>query len=83
MIGMFLGIIYRVYFKIAKFYLEIMSDNDTPPSNHSRWDPFLREWVIVAPNRGNRPNLGKTFQPEEKNWTCPFRPTPPKVLEIG
>jgi UDPglucose--hexose-1-phosphate uridylyltransferase len=35
--------------------------------------------VIIAPNRGNRPNLGQTFQPEEKKaWTCPFCPDAPE-----
>jgi galactose-1-phosphate uridylyltransferase len=39
--------------------------------NELRWDPLLKEWVIVAANRDKRPVLGKTFkdakdQPEKR-----------------
>jgi UDPglucose--hexose-1-phosphate uridylyltransferase len=30
--------------------------------NELRWDPLLKEWVIVAANRDKRPVLGKTFK---------------------
>jgi UDPglucose--hexose-1-phosphate uridylyltransferase len=44
-----------------------------------RFDPFLKEWVIFAPGRANRPILGKSFQQEEKKtWTCPFCPDAPE-----
>ena len=32
--------------------------------NELRWDPLLKEWVIVAANRDKRPVLGKTFKDE-------------------
>jgi UDPglucose--hexose-1-phosphate uridylyltransferase len=44
-----------------------------------RYDPFLKEWVIFTPTRGNRPFQGKTFLKEEKKtWTCPFCPDAPE-----
>ncbi len=33
-----------------------------PSENQMRWDPILREWVIVASNRTARPVLGKVFE---------------------
>ncbi|MHA1872447.1 MAG: galactose-1-phosphate uridylyltransferase [Promethearchaeota archaeon] len=48
--------------------------------NEIRWDPILREWVIVAKNRTVRPVLGKTFTKEEKKkkYSCPFCPDAPE-----
>jgi UDPglucose--hexose-1-phosphate uridylyltransferase len=46
--------------------------------NEVRWDPTLREWVILAKNRSARPVLGKTFVGEEKKYQCPFCPDSPE-----
>lgn len=34
-----------------------------------RWDPFLREWVVIAANRGSRPVLAEKA---DKSYHCPF-----------
>ena len=47
-------------------------------SNEIRFDPILREWVIVAQNRTVRPVLGKTFTKEKPKYTCPFCPDAPE-----
>lgn len=46
--------------------------------NETRWDPILKEWVIVAKNRTSRPVLGKQFTKKKKTWTCPFCPDAPE-----
>ncbi len=46
--------------------------------NEIRFDPILREWVIVAQNRTVRPVLGKTFTDEKLKYTCPFCPDAPE-----
>ncbi|MBN2157395.1 MAG: galactose-1-phosphate uridylyltransferase [Candidatus Lokiarchaeota archaeon] len=50
----------------------------TPNQNEVRFDPILREWVIVAQNRTVRPVLGKTFTDEKPSYTCPFCPDSPE-----
>lgn len=53
--------------------------SEKKPEPEQRWDPFLKEWVIIAPHRGVRPILGKSFiKEEEKKWTCPFCPDAPE-----
>ena len=47
-------------------------------SNEIRYDPILREWVIVAQNRTVRPVLGKSFTKEKPKFTCPFCPDAPE-----
>ncbi len=34
-----------------------------------RWDPFMREWVVIAANRGSRPVLAEK---SDKTYHCPF-----------
>ncbi len=34
-----------------------------------RWDPFLREWTVIAANRGSRPVLAEKA---DKSYRCPF-----------
>ncbi|MBD3350095.1 MAG: galactose-1-phosphate uridylyltransferase [Candidatus Lokiarchaeota archaeon] len=46
--------------------------------NEMRYDPILKEWVIVAKNRTVRPVLGKSFEKKKKTWTCPFCPDAPE-----
>ncbi len=46
--------------------------------NEIRFDPILREWVIVAQNRTVRPVLGKTFTKEKPKFDCPFCPDAPE-----
>jgi UDPglucose--hexose-1-phosphate uridylyltransferase len=46
--------------------------------NEIRFDPVLREWVIVAQNRTVRPVLGKTFTNENLQYACPFCPDAPE-----
>ena len=46
--------------------------------NEIRFDPILREWVIVAKKRTKRPVLGKTFSKDKKKYTCPFCPDAPE-----
>lgn len=45
-----------------------------------RYDPILREWVVVASNVNVRPVLGKTFteDKEKKPYSCPFCPDAPE-----
>ena len=49
-----------------------------PNDNEIRFDPILREWVIVAQNRTVRPVLGKTFTKEKPKYSCPFCPDAPE-----
>ena len=49
-----------------------------PNENEIRFDPILREWVIVAQNRTVRPVLGKTFTKEKPKYSCPFCPDAPE-----
>jgi len=39
-----------------------------------RWNPLLREWIIVAGHRRARP-----WRPEEKKRMCPFCPGAPEI----
>lgn len=57
------------------FVLRIMGKSI---DNEVRFDPILREWVIVAKNRTVRPVLGKTFTNEKLKYTCPFCPDAPE-----
>jgi len=43
-----------------------------------RWNPLLREWIIVAGHRGKRP-----WRPEEKKKICPFCPGAPETKDKG
>ena len=50
-----------------------------------RRDPVVGRWVIIAPERADRPNALLRSQPEPQGQTCPFCPgneamTPPEVL---
>jgi UDPglucose--hexose-1-phosphate uridylyltransferase len=49
-----------------------------PNENEVRFDPVLREWVIVAQNRTARPVLGKMFTKDKPSYTCPFCPDAPE-----
>jgi len=43
-----------------------------------RWNPLIRQWVIVAGHRGRRP-----WRPEEKGLLCPFCPGAPETKDLG
>src|SRR5437762_11844233 len=50
-----------------------------------RRDPVVDRWVIIAPERADRPNAMLRNPPEREGETCPFCPgnetmTPPEVL---
>ncbi|MHA1342258.1 MAG: galactose-1-phosphate uridylyltransferase [Promethearchaeota archaeon] len=46
--------------------------------NEARFDPILKEWVLIAKNRSNRPLIGKNIEKKKKTWTCPFCPDAPE-----
>lgn len=46
--------------------------------NELRYDPILREWVIVASHREKRPVDAQKGAQLEKTWTCPFCPDAPE-----
>lgn len=43
-----------------------------------RWNPLIRQWIIVAGHRGRRP-----WRPEEKGLACPFCPGTPETKDLG
>ncbi|MEM3926042.1 MAG: galactose-1-phosphate uridylyltransferase [Desulfurococcaceae archaeon] len=45
-----------------------------------RWNPLIRQWIIVAEHRATRP-----WRPEEKQVTvqCPFCPGAPELKDLG
>src|SRR5258706_4015397 len=50
-----------------------------------RKDPVVDRWVIIAPERADRPNALVRMQPERDGEACPFCPgnermTPPELL---
>lgn len=50
-----------------------------------RKDPVVDRWVIIAPERADRPNALLSWTPERDDGNCPFCPgheamTPPEVL---
>jgi UDPglucose--hexose-1-phosphate uridylyltransferase len=40
-----------------------MSSKDLRDTPHRRWNPLLREWILVSPHRTQRPWLGQTAAP--------------------
>ncbi|MHA1734725.1 MAG: galactose-1-phosphate uridylyltransferase [Promethearchaeota archaeon] len=46
--------------------------------NELRYDPILREWVIVASHRSHRPLDVDPKVKVEKTWSCPFCPDAPE-----
>jgi len=60
------------------------------PTNELRKDPIIDRWVIIAKNRGKRPDEYRllTRKPRPKKGTCFFCPgnehtTPPEIDRIG
>ena len=52
-----------------------------------RWDPLKRHWVIIAADRGRRPNDFLTADPPTPMTSCPFcygneDKTPPEIFAI-
>ncbi|OLS12398.1 MAG: galactose-1-phosphate uridylyltransferase [Promethearchaeota archaeon CR_4] len=54
--------------------VELMPESETRGSE-MRWDPFLREWVVIAAHRGARPVLAEKA---DKSYRCPFCPDAPE-----
>lgn len=43
-----------------------------------RWNPLIKQWIIVAPHRATRP-----WKPEEESPSCPFCPGAPELKQAG
>jgi len=47
--------------------------------NEVRWNPLLRQWIIIAGHRGKRP-----WRPDERGERfCPFCPGAPETKDLG